>query len=340
MSQPSPALFFETISAHERSAALKAAIDLDVFTAIGEGALTPSALGGRCGASPRGIRILCDCLVVVGFLTKNDTGYGLTPDSAAFLDSRSPHYLGGSVGFLHAPALLAAFAGIAGAVRKGGTVIGEHGTVAPEHPIWADFARSMGPIMTMPAAAIADLLGAGSTNGGKGGDWKVLDLAAGHGRFGIAIAHSNPSARIVALDWAHVLEVAVENARAAGVADRYETITGSAFDVSFERDYDIVLITNFLHHFDMDSNERLLHKVYAALKPGGRAVTLEFVPHEDRVSPPGAAMFSLVMLATTAAGDAYTFSEYEKMFRNAGFAESSIHRLPASEQSVIISVKP
>lgn len=135
MSHPSPALFFETISAHERSAALKGAIDLDVFTAIGEGCLTESALARRCGASVRGIRILCDCLAVMGFLTKADSGYGLTPDTAAFLDRRSAHYLGGAVGFLHSPMLLGAFDDVAGAVRKGGTIVSEQGTVAPEHPI-------------------------------------------------------------------------------------------------------------------------------------------------------------------------------------------------------------
>ncbi len=335
MSRPSPALFFETISAHQRSTALKGAIDLDVFTAIGEGCLTPSALAGRCGAAVRGIRILCDCLAVMGFLTKDDSGYGLTPDTAAFLDRRSTHYLGGAVGFLHSSMLLGAFDDVAGAVRKGGTIVSEHGTVAPEHPIWVEFARSMGPMMTMPAMAIAELIGASN-----GGDWKVLDLAAGHGRFGLAIARANPRARIVALDWEPILEVAVANAHAAGAADRYDTVAGSAFDVDFGEGYDIVLITNFLHHFDRDANERLLRKAHAALKPGGRAVTLEFVPDEDRVSPPGAAMFSLVMLATTAAGDAYTFSEYEAMFRNAGFAENAIQRIPGSEQSVIISLKP
>ena len=55
---------------------------------------------------------------------------------------------------------------------------------------------------------------------------------------------------------------------------------------------------------------------------GGRAVTLEFVPNEDRISPPDAAGFSLMMLAATPSGDAYTFSELDRMLRNAGFSRS------------------
>ena len=103
--------------------------------------------------------------------------------------------------------------------------------------------------------------------------------------------------------------------------------------------YDIVLLTNFLHHFDAPTNETLLRKVHAALAEGGRAVTLEFVPNEDRVSPPGAAAFSMQMLGGTPSGDAYPFSEFERMFRNAGFARSELHQLPPSIQQVIISYK-
>jgi hypothetical protein len=99
-----------------------------------------------------------------------------------------------------------------------------------------------------------------------------------------------------------------------------------------------VLLTNFLHHFDPPTCEKLLRKVHAALKPGGKAVTLEFVPNEDRVSPPAAAAFSLMMLGSTAAGDAYTFSEFDTMFRNAGFSGSQIHALPGPEK-VIVSQK-
>jgi 2-polyprenyl-3-methyl-5-hydroxy-6-metoxy-1,4-benzoquinol methylase len=143
--------------------------------------------------------------------------------------------------------------------------------------------------------------------------------------------------RFTALDWSAVLEVAKANAAAAGVSDRFHTLPGSAFDVDFGSDYDVVLITNFLHHFDPATNERFLHKVHAALKPGGKAVTLEFCPNEDRVTPLSPARFALTMLQGTPHGDAYTFSELETMFRHAGFASSARQFLP-SDQSVIVSL--
>ena len=332
--QPSPATVFDTLNAYQRTASLKAAIELDVFTAIGEGKASVAALAPRCAASEKGMRVLCDYLTVMGLLTKDGSAYALTPDSATFLDRRSPAYLGTIVGFISSPEVMDSFKDIAAVVRKGGTILSGEGSVETENPIWVNFARSMAPMMRLPAELIAKITGAGS-----GEPWKVLDIAAGHGLFGIAIAKHNPQAAIVAVDWAGVLEVAKENARAAGVAGRYTTVPGSAFEADFGGGYDLALITNFLHHFDAPTCETFLRKVHAALKPGGRAITLEFVPNEDRVSPPVAAQFSLTMLGTTRAGDAYTFREFEDMFRQAGFSRSEYHALPPTPQQLIISYR-
>lgn len=331
--QPSPLLFFDTMNAHQRTEALKAAIELDVFTAIGEGNQTAAALAKRCKASERGMRILCDYLVVIGFLLKEGSEYRLTPDSAMFLDRRSPACMASGVIFLGSPQLTDRFKNLAGAVRQGGTLAGE-GSLEPEHPMWIEFAKGMAPMTGLPAEMMAGLVGAE-----KGEKWKVLDIAASHGTFGITFAKKNPHAEIYAVDWANVLELAKENAKKAGVEARFHTIPGSAFDVELGTGYDIVLLTNILHHFDAPTCETMLRRMHAALKPGGRAVTLEFVPNADRVTPPTAAAFSLIMLASTPSGDAYTFVEFEKMFSNAGFASSEMHAIPPAIQSVIISTK-
>jgi ubiquinone/menaquinone biosynthesis C-methylase UbiE len=329
---PSPQLFFDTVNAYQRTSAIKAALELDVFTAIGEGEKTSQQLASRCGTSERGMRILCDYLVVLGFLAKQENRYDLTLDSAAFLNRHSPMYLGSSIGFLLSPMLTDNFKDLAAAVRKGGTVMSDEGTVAYEHPIWIEFARSMAPVTALPAQNMARLVRLAPDR-----DSKVLDIAAGHGKFGLAFAAEYPRAEIVALDWPKVLEVARENARAAGLESRFRTIPGSAFDADYGSAYDVVLLTNFLHHFNPETCEKLLRRVKGALRKGGRAVVLDFVPNEDRVTPPGAASFSLMMLGSTPSGDAYTFSEYERMFRNAGFAHTELHALPPTFESVVIS---
>jgi len=332
--QPSPALFFKTINAYQETEAVRAAIELDLFTAIAEGAHDAAAIGKRCQASERGVRILCDYLAILGFLSKDGGAWHLTQDSALFLNRKSPADMTSAIKFLLSPMLMEPFMHLTQAVRQGSTVLPLAGTMAPDHPIWVEFARSMTSMMSMPAEHIAQLVNAGS-----GQPSKVLDIAAGHGIFGITIARHNPNAQIYAVDWRHVLDVAREHAQAAGVAGRWHAINGSAFEVDLGDGYDLVLLTNFLHHFDPPTNEQLLRRMHAALQPGGRAVTLEFVPNDDRVSPPNAAAFSLMMLGTTDAGDAYTFAEFDRMFRNAGFAASELHDLPGGFARVVISQK-
>lgn len=328
-----PERIFETLNAYQKTAALKAAIELDVFSAIAEGATTHASIAKRCQSSERGIRILCDYLVINGFLLKNGQEYALADDSAVFLNRRSPAYMGAAANFLALPEMINLYQDLTAIVRAGTSLKGEQSTAEPDSSKWVEFARSMSNLQRMTAVAVAETLG--SSTGEK---WKVLDVAAGHGMYGVMIAKQNPNAEIYALDWPEVLKVAHENAKAAGVAARHHHLPGSAFEVDFGKDYDIVLLTGFLHHFDPQTIETIMRKVHAALKPGGRAVTVEFVPNEDRVSPPAPAAFSMIMLGTTRAGDAYTYSEFDKMFRAAGFTLNELRSSPGP-QSFIISKK-
>jgi ubiquinone/menaquinone biosynthesis C-methylase UbiE len=326
----SPALVFDTLMAYQRSAALRTAIELDVFRAIGEGISDTASLARRCSASERGIRILCDYLTIIGFLQKSDGHYAHTPTSAAFLDPRSPACIASISRFLTDTTMSAPCNDLTAIVRTGTTVMPGEGSIEPENPAWVEFAHSMAPMM----APMAGPLG-GIVLEGLSGPVRVLDIAAGHGLFGIEVAKQNSQARIVAQDWAPVLEVARANARKAGVADRFETLPGNALSLDFRGPYDIILLTNFLHHFDQPTCVRLLQKVREALKPGGRAAALEFVPNEDRVSPPMAAGFSMTMLPTTPAGDAYTFRQLEAMYREAGFVRVTEHPVPTGPHTIV-----
>jgi len=328
-----PSAIFQALAAYQETEALRAAIEIDLFTAVGAGAATAKEIAARCNASERGVRILADYLVVNGFLTKDAGRYALAPVAAMFLDRSSPGCIASAIHFIASPHVMRGFAQLTTTVRTGRAAIGDEG-LAPDHPMWVEFARSMAPLAGLMAELLANLLEASAAP-----PWKVLDVAAGHGLFGITLARHNPKAEIVALDWKNVLAVAEENARTAGVAARFRTLPGSAFEVDYGSGYDLVLLTNILHHFDPAGCETLLRKVHRALAPGGRAVTVEMVPDESRVAPPDAAAFALVMLAGTPAGDAYTFAEYERMFRNAGFARSELHDLAPSPQRAVISYR-
>lgn len=328
---PSPMKFFEAVNGYQRTAALKAAIELDLFTAIGEGASTPEAIANKTNAAARGVRILCDFLAIHGFLAKQNGQYSLTPDSAMFLTRKSQAYMGGALHFLLSPKIEDAFANLTEAVRRGGTALGES-TVTPEDPVWVAFARSMTG-MAFPIAQTA----AGIIPLPDDRESKVLDIAASHGIYGISLAKRHPRARIVGLDWKNVLELTKEHAKHYGVGDRYSTIAGDAFTQELGSDYDAILLPNILHHFDPAGCEKLLAKCQQALRPGGCVAIIEFVPNDDRVTPPASAAFSLTMLATTPKGDAYTLHEYQQMLSAAGLSTPEAYPLPPSEHLMILS---
>ena len=200
---PTPVLFFDTINAYQRTEALRTAIELDLFTRIAAGERTAEQLAAACQASPRGIRILANYLTTLGFLRKGDEQYELTGDAEVFLNRKSPAYLGGTLEFLLTPQLMESFQQLTAAVRRGGTAVSDEGTVSHDNPIWVAFARAMAPMMQLPARMLVDLVG-----GDRERPIRVLDVAAGHGIFGVSIAERYPHAHITALDWPNVLAVA------------------------------------------------------------------------------------------------------------------------------------
>src|SRR5580698_2401318 len=152
-----PGLVFEMMQAHQRTSALKAAIELDVFRAVGEGPGDVASIARQCEASERGIRILCDFLVINSVLVKEDGHYRHTPSSAAFLDPRSPACMASVAHFMSRPEVTEPLAHLADVVRAGRTSLAGEGTVEPENPVWVDFAEKMAPMMGPMAGPLGAL---------------------------------------------------------------------------------------------------------------------------------------------------------------------------------------
>ena len=236
--------------------------------------------------------------------------------------------MGSVAEYLAAPEMMELFLNNpASYVRNGGSI--GMANNAPDHPIWVKFARAMGPSRVPIAKKIASELAVLSPR-------EVLDVAAGHGMFGIAIAQAVTDARITAIDWQAVLSVARENAEAAGVSGRYRTLAGSAFDADWGCGLDLVLLANFLHQLDRDACVTLLRKAHESLVVGGRAVAIEFLLNEDRMSPRFSAMFAFQMLGSTSQGEAYTARELDEMGRAAGFGRVLTKPLLTTPQSLVL----
>ena len=219
---------------------------------------------------------MCDYLTVIGLLRKQNLHYSLTHTAGLFLDEASPFAVGGSVNFLAAPEMLDLFLNDpASYVRRGGSNGLAH--VLPDNPVWVRFAKAMMPFAAATAKRVVAYI---STFPDP--PYTVLDIAAGHGLYGIEVAKAFPDALVTAVDWAEVLTVARANAEAAGVADRFRMAAGNALDLDWGGDFDLILLPNFLHHFDFNTCASLLRKVKSNLAAGGQALSVDFVPNEDR----------------------------------------------------------
>lgn len=331
MSEPNPALVFETITAHQRSAALKAGVELGVFDALGDGPATAGALATRAGVPERGMRILCDALTIYGLIAKTDGHYTHTPTSAVFLDSRSPASMSPTIPFLMNNKVMTAARGLTETIRQGRTVL-ETPLAGEEVTEWVTFAQTMHPMMGGPAEFVAEVVTR------DGAPSKVLDVAASHGLFGFAVVRRAPQCELVSLDFPSVLEVTRANAERAGIA--IQLLPGSAFTAGLGNGYDAILVTNLFHHFSADDCVGLMRRFREALKPGGRMYVLEFVPNEDRVTPSVAAAFAVMMLANTPSGDAYTIADYNKMLDTAEFGGREWMDVPNSIQRLIVARRP
>jgi len=317
------------LMAHQLTYALIASIELGIYSVIDGGATTVAEIAAACSSSEKGTRVLCDYLCVHGYLSKTDGRYANTPDTAIFLVKSSPAYMGSIVEFLASPQLLGSHADIATKVRDGGcwnNPLTDHA----EEQVWERFASSMRPVVGRSAQAVAELLGEDDQ------PWKVLDVASSHGLFGICVATKNKNAHIYANDWPEVVVYSKASADRAGLGDRYYTIPGSAFDVDYGTDFDIVLVPNFLHHFSAKTNTNFLAKCQSALKPSGRVVVVEFVVEEDRLSPGWANTFAMQMLAATPEGDCYTQAELKSMLTDAGFRNIEVRTEPHSPSRIFV----
>lgn len=208
---------FDTLVGYQRSAALATALELDLFSVVHGGKRTASAVAAACGVAERGARSLCDYLVCDGFLEKDGDDYHVPAAMAELLVRGSPQYIGSIAEFVRGETLRTAFDRLTDSVRLGHTVLGERGTMDPEHPTWIDFARGMAPIIDPQAALLARLMSEQGVH-----PRQVLDIAAGHGLYGIHAARMWPDASVTLADWPTVLQVAEENVERAGLGPRVQ----------------------------------------------------------------------------------------------------------------------
>jgi 2-polyprenyl-3-methyl-5-hydroxy-6-metoxy-1,4-benzoquinol methylase len=333
-----PVPLFEMMHAYKLTATLNAGIELGVFDQLATGPASAETVAGPLGLHPRGARVLLNALTALGLLEPAEPdSYRLSALATRFLVRGQPGYLGDMAGVIASSWEWAAMERLADAVRKGGPVV-EENAETPEFDYWRTFAASAHAIAGPSAKAVADLL---LPWAGEQGELRVLDVACGHGLYGFAFAQRLAQARVWSLDWPNVIEVAMRHAARLGVAGQVNALTGDMFSTDLGGPYDLVLITNVLHHFSVAKAAELLRRAASVTRPGGKVAVVGFVTDAGRspVADRQAHMFALLMLAWTAEGEVHTADDYVRMLGSAGYTDVTAHPVPGLPAQIMVATR-
>ena len=313
---------------------ISAAVSNKVFDALQNGAKTVEQVSKQTGASVRGLRAIMDALVGLELLKKDRKGkYSLTPESEAFLISNKP---GTVAGFFSSilPQLNSRWLRLSDAVRNGRPVVAVNEETEGTE-FFSQLVENIIPMSYGGAQKLADHLKVSKTKD----QLRVLDLAAGSGIWGIALAEKSPRVRVAAVDWAGMIPTTKQITRKFGVSDRFEFIGGDLLEANFGNGYDIATLGHILHSEGEQRSRQLLKKTFGALKPGGTIAIAEWLVNDRRTEPTHSLMFAVQMLVNTEHGDTFSFNEIKSWLEHAGFKK--VRKLEAPGPSpLLLATKP
>lgn len=313
----------ETLRGFMPSRALLTALELDVFSAVGNGA-SVQQVAAKLSTDTRATEMLLNVLASLALLTKKDGTFCNAPIAARFLSAGSRENV--RTGLLHNVHLWDSWSTLTECVRAGGTV-SARATGERDAESTRAFIAAMDRNAKERAAQVVRAAGNGFEH--------MLDLGGGSGAYSIAFAQANPGLRVDVLDQPAVLPLTQEYIRQAGLEKRIQTRAGDLRGDNFGHGYDLVLLSAIAHMFSPEENRDLLRRIYDALAPNGRLILQDFILEPDKTSPTFAALFSLNMLVNTNGGASYSESEYDAWMRAAGFRETRRVRLPGPANLMI-----
>ena len=316
----------EMIRGYMPSRCILTALELDIFTAVGDGA-NADQIGTRVHANARAVGILLNALVALGLLSKIGDEYRNTPESSRFFveGSKDNH----RDGLLHAANIWHRWSTLTEVVRGGTRVPIDHGNT-PEWTI--NFIAGMQRNSKDRAPLVVKALG---TTGVR----RILDLGGGSGAYSIAFAKASPDVRCEILDLPEVVPLTAEYINKTGVSAQVSLRAGDMLRDDFGSGYDIVMLNAICHMFSEEQNRDIFRRARQALAPNGRLVVQDFILNPDKTGPLHAALFSVNMLVGTDAGASYSEVEYTSWMEAAGLTEVSRIKLPGPSDLIVGRVK-
>ena len=296
---------------------IEAGIRHRVFDELDTGAKSLDELQSATGASARGLSTLANALVGLNLLQKDADGrYSLTPESAAFLVRSKPSFMGGLI--LHTSAhLIPRWLHLNEVVRTGVPVraVNQEETGST---FFEDFVVDIFPLSYPAAKALAAYLNLSAA----AAPVSVLDLAAGSGVWGIALAQSSQQVHVIAVDWPGVLPTTQKTVGQFGLTGQYEFSAGDLLEADFGSEHHIAILGHILHSEGEKRSRALLKKTFKALASGGTIAIQEYLVNKDRTGPANGLLFAVNMLINTDEGGTFSFEEISDWLREAGFVDS------------------
>ena len=295
---------------------LEAAIRHHVFDVLDAGPLSLDQLVKATGASERGLTAICNFLVGMDFLRKEPNGdYALAPESAAFLVSTKPGFQGGLIRHT-SEQLLPNWLQLNRVVATGTPAVAVN-QQGPGSEFFHEFVNDIFPMSYHVAQELAGHLDLQAADGPV----SVLDLAAGSGVWGIALAQSSAHVRVTAVDWPLVLPVTRATVERFGLTHRFAFHEGDLREADFGAGHNVATLGHILHSEGVDRSKALLLKTFHALAPGGTIAIAEFLVNADRTGPVNGLIFAVNMLVNTDCGNTFSFEEISGWLTEAGFIE-------------------
>ena len=313
---------------------LHAALSHKIFDLLDAGPKTADELAAASSTSPRGIRALLESLVGLGVVRRRKDRFALAPDSAMFMVSTKPGFLGGLINHFAAQ-LLDNWRKLPEIVRTGqpATMV-DHEDQGAE--FFSKFVEDLFNMSFAASQALADQLAKPLS---RNNPLKILDIAAGSGVWSIPYAQRVPHAQITAVDFHQVLPVTRRVAAKFGLDSRLSGIEGDIQTADFGGGYHLATLGHILHSEGEAKSRRLLKKVFDALAPGGMIAIAEFIPDDDRNGPPYPLIFAVNMLVHTEAGDTFSFKQMSGWLKEIGFGKIRKVMVPAPSP-IVVATKP
>jgi ubiquinone/menaquinone biosynthesis C-methylase UbiE len=332
--QITPERLMELSFAYAPPLIISAGVNNKVFDSLEDGAKTPEQVAQQTGASARAVKILMNALVGLNLLKKNrQAKYSLSDESGAFLLSKKPGTHAGFFGTI-APQLISRWLGLSNIVREGRPAV----TVNQETEgteFFSQLVENIIPMSYPPAKKLGDHLKLAKAKK----EIRVLDLAAGSGIWGIALAQKSPRVRVTAVDWAGMIPTTTRITQKFAVGDRFNYVEGDILEANFGSSYDIATLGHILHSEGEDRSRQLLKKTFGALKSGGTIAIAEWLVNDDRTKPLPSLMFAVQMLVNTEKGDTFSFNEIKNWLQEAGFKK--VRKLQAPGPSpLVLATRP